>query len=244
MRRAHRSLCLVALVLTAHCGDDTTGRSPVAFAAEAVGVHREGTTSLGWTVRIETATLRLGALRWYEGEPVAQLRLWERALGVRIAHAHPGHYVPGGALADITTPVEIDLVRPAPTALGTARGVSGEARSARVELRPAAGGRGHPGAHRHSHPRRAHRTLHRAAVASTSTSSASPPPARSTPPPRPGRSASTSPPSSTASTSPCSPPPRRPDAAVAFPADGQGQNALLRALRAAGTYRVQRLDTP
>lgn len=243
MRRAHRSLCLVALVLTAHCGDDTTGRSPVAFAAEAVGVHREGTTSLGWTVRIETATLRLGALRWYEGEPVAQLRLWERALGVRIAHAHPGHYVPGGALADITTPVEIDLVRPAPTALGTARGVSGEARSARVELRPAAGGE--PTLALTGTATRDGRTVRFTArpsldldivgVAAPGTLDA------------------------TAATWSLRidvaalvdrvdfamlPAPATPDEAVAFPADGQGQNALLRALRAAGTYRVQRLDTP
>lgn len=243
MRRAHRPLCLAAFVLTAHCGDDTTGRSPVAFAAEAVGVHREGATSLGWTVRIETATLRLGALRWYEGPPVARLRLWERALGVRLAHAHPGHYVPGGALADITTPVEIDLVRTTPTALGTARGVSGEARSARVELRPAAGGA--PTLTLTGTATRDGRTVRFAARPSLDLDIV-------------GVAAPGTLDASAATWSlrvdlaalidrvdfSALPAPAAPDEAVAFPADGQSSNALLRALRAAGTYRVQRLDTP
>ncbi len=238
---------LWALGLTAHCGDDTTGRSPVAFPVFAQGVRPEATTALGWSVRIDTARLRLGALRWFEGPPVARLSPWERCLGVGLAYAHPGHYVPGEALADITTPVVIDLTRTTPNALGTARGVSGDSRSARIELRPSPVDPALPGA-----------TL---SLTGTATRAAQTVRFAATYPlvldipgvPAPGALDPQGTPWTLqvdlvalvdrvdfAALPPASPS----DDPVVFPADSQSANALARALRASATYRVLRSDTP
>jgi uncharacterized protein (DUF1684 family) len=127
-------LALCALLLVG-CGDDTTGRTRVRYDVRARGVDTTFTTSRGWTVQIAEARVSLGALRWYEGPPIFALRWWERALGVSVAHAHPGHYVPGAALADMLTPRVVDLTT-GTVALGTADGVTGAAQSAHVELRP------------------------------------------------------------------------------------------------------------
>jgi len=238
---------VATLGLTAHCGDDTTGRAPVAFAVNAQGIRPTATTALGWSVRIETARVRLGALRWFEGDPVAQLRPWERLLGVRLAYAHPGHYVPGEALADITTPVVIDLVRDTPVSLGMARGVSGTARSARIELRTAPDDPTLPGAS--------------LALTGTATRdgqtvrfSATHPLALDVPGvPAPGELDATA----AAWTLQVDlvalvdrvdfaalPPAATPEATVPFGPDSQSLNALVRALRASATYRVLRGNAP
>lgn len=131
--RPRLALCAMLLV---GCGDDTTGRSRVRYDVRARGVDTTFTTSRGWTVQIAEARVSLGALRWYEGPPIFALRWWERALGVSVAHAHPGHYEPGAALADMLTPRVVDLSAGA-VALGTADGVTGAAQSVHLELRPA-----------------------------------------------------------------------------------------------------------
>lgn len=125
----------LAALLFLGCADDTTGRARVRFDARARGVDTTFTTSRGWSVRVTEARVSLGALRWYEGPPIFALRWWERALGVSVAHAHPGHYVPGAALADMLTPRVVDLTA-GPVSLGAADGVTGAAQSAHVELRP------------------------------------------------------------------------------------------------------------
>jgi hypothetical protein len=136
MKRRH-TLSTFALAISfalgaAQCGDITTGRERVSFDVFARGGALEGTTSMGWTVRIEAAAAALGPVRWYEGEALfGRTRTW--SLGV--AHAHPGHYVPGGALADVTQRVVIDLTAPQPMFMARAEGVSGEARSAHLEVR-------------------------------------------------------------------------------------------------------------
>lgn len=130
--RPRLALCAMLLV---GCGDDTTGRSRVRYDVRARGVDTTFTTSRGWTVQIAEARVSLGALRWYEGPPIFALRWWERALGVSVAHAHPGHYVPGEALADMLSPRVVDLTAGA-VSLGAADGVTGAAQSAHVELRP------------------------------------------------------------------------------------------------------------
>jgi hypothetical protein len=117
------------------CGDDTTGRTRVRFDVRARGVDTTFTTSRGWSVRVTEARVSLGPLRWYEGPPIFALRWWERALGVSVAHAHPGHYVPGAALADMLAPRVVDLTAGA-VVLSAADGVTGPAQSAHMELQP------------------------------------------------------------------------------------------------------------
>ena len=125
----------LALVSSAHCGDDTTGRQRVGFEVYARGLRAESDSSMGWHVRVEQAAVALGPVRWYEGEPLfGQL---QRML-TGVAWAHPGHYVAGGALADITGRAVVDLMSPTATHLATAAGVSGEVNSAHVEFHPPA----------------------------------------------------------------------------------------------------------
>jgi hypothetical protein len=119
---------------TAQCGGlDTTGRARTSFAVRVRGTRAEAETSAGWHITFERALVALGPLRWYEGEPVFG---WRRLRSFGLAFAHPGHYVPGEALADITAQQVVDLLAPEGVALARAEGVTGEAHSATVELRP------------------------------------------------------------------------------------------------------------
>lgn len=129
------SLAALLAVATVQCGDDTsTGRARVAFDVWAQGVNAAAVTSLGWSVRIEQAAVAVGPLRWYEGAPLFGARRLLRALS-GTAWAHPGHYVPGGAMADVTQRAVVDLTG-ARAFVGRAEGVSGAVQSAHLELRP------------------------------------------------------------------------------------------------------------
>jgi hypothetical protein len=136
-------LAALALVSSAHCGDDTTGRERVSFEVYATALRAESDSSMGWRVRIEQAAVAVGPIRWYEGAPLfGELR----RMFTGVAWAHPGHYVPGGALADITTRGVVDLMAATPVRLATATGVSGAVQSAHLELHPAADDLGAAGA--------------------------------------------------------------------------------------------------
>lgn len=132
-------LALAFVSLSLGCADDSTGRARVRFATRARAVDASFTTSRGWSLTVTEARLSLGTLRWYEGPALFALRWWERALGVSVAQAHPGHYAPGEALADMTTPRVIPLSA-TPVELAMADGVTGAAQSAHLELRPAPAG--------------------------------------------------------------------------------------------------------
>ena len=91
---------------------------------------------MGWHVRVEQAAVAIGPIRWYEGPPLfGELR----RMFTGVAWAHPGHYVPGGALADITARGVADLMATAPVRIATATGVSGAVQSAHLELHPSEG---------------------------------------------------------------------------------------------------------
>lgn len=127
----------LASVGVAHCGDDSTGRARITVDAVVRGTDPMLTTSLGWAVQVEEARIVLGPMRWYEGTALFGRNLLERALGVSLAYAHPGHYVAGEALADITTRRVVDLLQPGGAPLPQGNGVTGLAQSAAIELRPA-----------------------------------------------------------------------------------------------------------
>ncbi len=132
------ALAAMLSVATVQCGDDlSTGRARVAFDVWAQGVNPVADTSLGWRVRIEQAAVAVGPLRWFEGAPLFGVRSILRALS-GTAWAHPGHYVPGGAMADVTQRAVVDLTG-ARAFVGRAEGVSGAVLSAHVELRPDGG---------------------------------------------------------------------------------------------------------
>jgi len=127
----------LASIGVAHCGDDTTGRSRITVDAVMRGTDAMLTTSTGWAVQVEEARIVVGPLRWYEGTALFGRSLLERALGISVAYAHPGHYVAGEALADITNRRVVDLLQPGGVSLTQGNGVTGLAQSAAIELRPA-----------------------------------------------------------------------------------------------------------
>ncbi len=127
----------LACLGVAHCGDDSTGRSRITVDAVVRGTDAMLTTSTGWAVQIEEARIAVGPLRWYEGTALFGRNLLERALGISVAYAHPGHYVAGEALADITNQRVVDLLQPGGVSLTQGNGVTGLAQSAAIELRPA-----------------------------------------------------------------------------------------------------------
>lgn len=135
-------LPLLAVLAAAGCSSDT-GRSRVDFDVELQGVRSEGTitTDDGWSVTLTEARLYVGAVYFFEGEPLFARRRAE-ALPLELARwlftipeasAHPGHYVEGEALADMLAANTVDLLGPAVT-LGRANGVTGSYNSLRLEL--------------------------------------------------------------------------------------------------------------
>lgn len=123
----------------ARCGDDSTGRARITVDAVVRGTDPSLTTSTGWQVTLTEARIVLGPVRWYEGAALFGRSLFERLMGVSVAWAHPGHYVAGEALADITARRVVDLLRPDGTPLPQGNGVTGLVQSAAIELRPAEG---------------------------------------------------------------------------------------------------------
>lgn len=120
-----------------HCGDDSTGRTRITIDAIVHGTHPTLLTSTGWQVTLTEARIVLGPLRWYEGAALFGRSRFDRLLGLSVAWAHPGHYVAGEALADITTRRVVDLLRAEGTRLEQGNGITGLVHSAAIELRPA-----------------------------------------------------------------------------------------------------------
>lgn len=141
-RIASVALSLSALALVASlpsaCSDDggTTGKR-VAFDVRVTGspeAKAPFTNAQGWTVTLSKALVATGAMYFYDGETLlserapSPARRWWRALAVREAFAHPGHYVPGNAKGEILAPSSADLLKE--NALGAGQGISGLVRSA------------------------------------------------------------------------------------------------------------------
>ncbi len=117
------------LLLLAGCGD--TGQNRITLALTVSGENVRSTNESGWDVTISEAKLRMGPIRFYEGEPLfswRSLRQWV----VADAYAHPGHYVEGEALAEMLEVQSFDLLG-APVLL-SAQGVTGSYRSAEVDV--------------------------------------------------------------------------------------------------------------
>jgi hypothetical protein len=140
------------------CGGTTAER--VSLPVRVVGLGGVDLPSVGdTTVTLSEAKLHVGAVYFFEGEalfgavgprtPVDRAvrpatRSWGElfetyVLGVSVAYAHPGHYVPGAALGELIEPATLDLLAPEPALLGTAAAVTGTYGSARLDLLPADG---------------------------------------------------------------------------------------------------------
>ncbi|MCU0684645.1 MAG: hypothetical protein MUF34_20765 [Polyangiaceae bacterium] len=131
-------------------GSDPPGAQRVTLATRAIS-EGQGTgpftTSTNWTVTLTHAQVSLGALYYFDGEPVLSRlgptkapgrRGWP--FGVRNAFAHPGHYLPGNAVGQMLQASTFDLSA-GDTALPAGDGLTGAFRSAKVVFAaPADGG--------------------------------------------------------------------------------------------------------
>lgn len=164
MKRRHLALLLASLppALLAGlgvpaCDPGSTTGSPVTHAARVEAADDLAApleNAKGWRVTVAHAYVSLASLRVFDGAPVtarapAAPPAWRWALerlSTPSALAHPGHYTPGDALAEVLTPTSVDLVG-GPLALGPADGFTGPYRSARLSfgaapVGPAAGALG------------------------------------------------------------------------------------------------------
>lgn len=125
----------LSAALTACGGDATTGeriilKTQITADAEAT---QPFTNAYGWTIHLTKALVSVGPLYYFDGAPIftagraPRPRLRE-LLGVRAAHAHPGHYQPGNAMGEETEASSADLLQGV-TALPTGNGVTGVFRS-------------------------------------------------------------------------------------------------------------------
>lgn len=136
-------LLLALLIGALACGGETTSGRQVTLRTQAQVAPESGgafVTDTGWTVRLSRAVVSIGALYYFDGEPAFARRpapsfgrRMAALLGPSVAHAHPGHYLAGRALGQMTAPAFADLLA-GPVMLPEGEGVTGRYRSARVVL--------------------------------------------------------------------------------------------------------------
>ncbi len=134
-----RVLLVVVCIAASSCAPDGSGRVRTSFAVEIEGSGDvTSTTNAGATVTLNEATVSLGALSWFEGDALFARSFVHELLSFSAARAHPGHYTPGEALADMDVIGIVDLLADAPVTL-TADGLTGAYGSVSVPLTPVDG---------------------------------------------------------------------------------------------------------
>lgn len=128
-------LLMLGLALVA-CGESAEPRVRIELEVLATGRSAAFTTEEGWSVEIDAARLHLETLRFFEGS--ALVGVPRRFTLIPSAGAHPGHYTPGEALADVVTPTDLELLAAEPTRL-VGDGVSGHFQLAELHLSPSLG---------------------------------------------------------------------------------------------------------
>ncbi|MGC4066456.1 MAG: hypothetical protein QM784_17850 [Polyangiaceae bacterium] len=148
----HRNLTFVVAILANHLaigcmspsseGSGTTGKRLSLQTRLAIkdDLAKPFQNSLGWNITISKAFVSVGALYYYSGDPVLSQRSPPSStaphrmtqildLFVGTAHAHPGHYIEGAAMGQMTQPQTVDLLGGA-IDLADGEGVSGSTNSA------------------------------------------------------------------------------------------------------------------
>ncbi|MET0409701.1 MAG: hypothetical protein ABW217_00325 [Polyangiaceae bacterium] len=131
-----------ALGIEACASDASTSGRRVSLETrvELVPEASSFTTAAGWDVTLTKALVATGPFYYFDGPPplVQRALPWLRqyalsALGLGLAHAHPGHYQAGNALGQMLEPWSLDLLA-GPADLPPGDGVTGTYRSARFSF--------------------------------------------------------------------------------------------------------------
>ncbi len=96
-----------------------------------------GPNERGWTVTPEALQVSVGPVRFYEGHVLLSQRAPRFDPFVLLggtAWAHPGHYLPGDAMAEVLSTTVVDLLAASPTQLGEANAVTGDYGSMELTL--------------------------------------------------------------------------------------------------------------
>lgn len=130
--------------LVSGCDEDATNdtsQKRIRLSVNATSPAEARTTftnSYQWAITLSKAEIALGALYFFDGEPIFSWRgptrtPRERFVGLIVgtAHAHPGHYIAGNAVGQMLTSSSLSLLGEG-AALGRGDGVTGLFRSARV----------------------------------------------------------------------------------------------------------------
>ncbi|MDC0712306.1 hypothetical protein POL68_27840 [Stigmatella sp. ncwal1] len=138
---ARHTVLSAVLTLTLLAGCDT-GEERRTFPVEVTARPMTGANEYGWTVTLESVHASMGPVRFFEGRVL--LSNWRRgfdwySLVGGTASAHPGHYLPGDALAEVLSTGTVDLLATAPTGLGDANAVTGDYGSLELTLPVATG---------------------------------------------------------------------------------------------------------
>jgi hypothetical protein len=137
---ARRVVVTFVAVVVASCTPPRPERERTTFD---VAVHGDSDgqgllTNGGDVVDLARAELSLGGLTFFEGDALfaragRHQRLVDSILSVSAAHAHPGHYTPGEALADMPAVGVVDLLAADAVVVG-AEGLTGDYASATIPL--------------------------------------------------------------------------------------------------------------
>ena len=134
MKTAVLCLALTALaVVGPSCGSDETAGQRVTLKTRLAVDATTFTNAIGFAVKVDKALLSVGPLYYFDGEPLTASRTPRRGssrLGLGVARAHPGHYIPGAAVGQMLVPDTSDLAT-GPVSLADGSGVTGTARSGR-----------------------------------------------------------------------------------------------------------------
>lgn len=138
--RLHIGMILALLLLASGCAQ-TAGEAVVIEAAVAPTTQpasaRTFTTSTGWSVTLTEARAVLGPIYLYEAAPTT-LALWERALGVQVAHAHSSA-TEAATLVEVLDQVPVDLLAASPALIDGLPASTGRVGALEVHLsRPGA----------------------------------------------------------------------------------------------------------
>jgi hypothetical protein len=127
VKRVSLPHALLLLVFLASCG---TGAQRRTFPVEMTLQPMTGPNERGWTVTPEALHVSVGHVLLSRRAP----RFDPFLLLGGTAWAHPGHYLPGDAMAEVLSTTVVDLLAAAPTMLGEANAVTGDYGSMELTL--------------------------------------------------------------------------------------------------------------